>query len=91
VPGELSQELRTPALFEQAAELVTVDSVAEKMPCGPKVQPIVDVVKKYVDAGYDRVYLSQVGPNQAEFFAFFKGELAGALADIGAVVESRAA
>jgi G6PDH family F420-dependent oxidoreductase len=79
VPGELSQELRTPALFEQAAEVVTVDSIADKIPCGPDVEPIVDVVKKYVDAGFDRVFVNQIGPLQEEFFAFYRRELAGAL------------
>ena len=84
VPGELSQELRTPALFEQAASIVTVDSVAENMPCGPDVDRIVESVKEYADAGFDRLYLTQVGPSQAEFFQFFDKELAPALADIGA-------
>ena len=83
VPGELSQELRTPALFEQAASLVTVDSVAEAMPCGPDPAPIVEAVKKYADAGFDRLYINQIGPHQAEFFSFFAHELGPALADIG--------
>jgi len=79
VPGELSQELRSPAHFEQASKLVTVDAIAEKIPCGPDAEPIVEVVRKYVDAGFDRVFLSQVGPRQEEFFDFFTRELAGAL------------
>jgi G6PDH family F420-dependent oxidoreductase len=79
VPGELSQELRSPAHFEQAAELVTVESMAENMPCGPDAAPIVEAVKEYADAGFDRVYLSQIGERQQEFFDFYKRELAGAL------------
>jgi len=84
VPGELSQELRTPAHFDQAAELVTVDAVANKMACGPDPRPIVDVVRKYVEAGYDRVYLNQIGPDQDGFFRFFADELVPALREIGA-------
>jgi G6PDH family F420-dependent oxidoreductase len=84
VPGELSQELRTPAHFDQAAQLVDVDMVADKIPCGPDVEPIVDVVQKYVDAGFDRVYLNQIGPDQDGFFQFFTRELQPALRDIGA-------
>ena len=38
VPGELTQGLRTPALFEQAAQLVTVESMADYMPCG-RIRP----------------------------------------------------
>jgi G6PDH family F420-dependent oxidoreductase len=79
VPGELSQELRSPAHFDQAANLVTVESIAEKMPCGPHVGPIVELVQKYVDAGFDRVFINQIGPRQQEFFEFFRRELAGAL------------
>jgi G6PDH family F420-dependent oxidoreductase len=83
VPGELSQELRTPALFAQASELVSVESVAKHIPCGPDVDRIVENVQKYVDAGFDRIYLNQIGPRQQEFFQFFERELEPALASIG--------
>jgi G6PDH family F420-dependent oxidoreductase len=83
VPGELSQELRTPALFDQASSLVTVESVAEHMPCGPDVDKIVEAAKKFVDAGFDRLYITQVGPDQQGFFTFFRKDLSNALADIG--------
>jgi G6PDH family F420-dependent oxidoreductase len=83
VPGELSQQLPTPAFFEQASSLVSVESIAEKMPCGPAVEPIVSAVQEYVDAGFDRVYINQVGPNQADFFRFFDHELGAALMTIG--------
>jgi hypothetical protein len=53
------------------------------MPCGPDIGPIVTAAKEYVEAGFDRVYLSQVGPDQDDFFAFFRKELMPALADIG--------
>ena len=84
VPGELSQELRMPAHFDQAAQLVDVDMVADKIPCGPRVEPIVEVVGTYVDAGFDRVYLNQIGPDQEGFFRFLTDELLPALHDIGA-------
>ncbi len=83
VPGELSQELRSPALFEQAAELVTLESMAEHMPCGPDPEPIVEAVQQYADAGFDRLYIAQIGPDQAGFFDFFVEELEPALAQIG--------
>jgi G6PDH family F420-dependent oxidoreductase len=90
VPGELSQDLRSPALFEQAAQLVTVEAMAEKVPCGPDIQPIVDSVKAQIDAGYDRVYINQMGYNHDEFFPFFSRELMPALAEIGAAPDSDA-
>jgi G6PDH family F420-dependent oxidoreductase len=90
VPGELSQELRSPAHFDQASRLVTVDSVKEKTPCGPEVQPIVEAVQEYIDAGFDRIFLNQIGPEQEEFFRFFEQELAPALAGIGAAPDADA-
>jgi G6PDH family F420-dependent oxidoreductase len=84
VPGELSQQLPTPALFDQAASTVTVESVADSIPCGPEVEPIVHAVRSYVDAGFDRVFISQIGPNQSGFFRFFEQELSAELATMGA-------
>jgi G6PDH family F420-dependent oxidoreductase len=83
VPGELSQELRTPALFDQAATLVTIDKVKESIPCGPDVGPIVEAVGEFVDAGFDRVYINQIGSNHGDFFRFFARELVPAVAHLG--------
>jgi G6PDH family F420-dependent oxidoreductase len=75
VPGESSQELSMPAHFEQAAELVTPESLAEKIPCGPDPDRHVEAIKAFVDAGYDEVHLGQVGDDQAGFFEFFTSEI----------------
>ena len=81
--GQLAQDLRTPTIFDQAAELVSVESMADDMPCGPDVDQIVKAAKEYVDAGFDRLYLTQVGPDQEEFLRFFTKELVPAFADVG--------
>jgi G6PDH family F420-dependent oxidoreductase len=91
VPGELSQELRVPAHFDQAAQNVTVDQVKETTPCGPEIEPIVDMAQRYADAGFDRLYINQIGPDQHDFFRFFASELAPALAEIGGTTTGRAA
>ncbi len=75
LPGELSQELPMPAHFEQAAELVTPDKVAEAIVCGPDVGPIRDKIKEFADAGFSHVYIHQVGPDQEGFFRFAEEEL----------------
>ena len=75
VPGELSQELPMPAHFEQAAQLVTPEKLAESITCGPDPTRHADAIRKYVDAGYDEIYLSQIGPDQQGFFRFFNEEL----------------
>jgi G6PDH family F420-dependent oxidoreductase len=82
VPGELSQELRTPALFEQAASTVTEEQVAESFACGPDVGAIVEKAAALVDAGFDRIYINQIGPNQDEFFAFLESDLLPALGEL---------
>jgi G6PDH family F420-dependent oxidoreductase len=75
VGGELSQELAMPSHFEQASHLVTEDQMAKKISCGPDPKVHAAVVKKYVDAGFDEVYISQVGPDQEGFFEFYEREL----------------
>ncbi len=76
VPGELTQELPMPAHFEQASQLVTEDQVAEVIVCGPDPERHVEMIEKYFDAGFDEVYVSQVGKDQAGFFEFYRKELA---------------
>ena len=67
IPGEAGQELPNPKHFEQLAEIVTEDMVAERVVCGPDVDRHVAAIQEYVDAGYDHVYIHQVGPKQEEF------------------------
>ncbi|MEY2476623.1 MAG: hypothetical protein QOG87_1938 [Actinomycetota bacterium] len=73
--GQLSQDLPTPAHFEQAAEMVDEDAVATKVVCGPDVGRHVEMIERYRDAGFDHIYLHQVGPDQEGFFRFWDTEL----------------
>ncbi len=75
ITGELSQELPTPAHFEQAAKMVTEDMVAESVVCGPDPQRHLEAIREYVDAGFDHVYIHQVGPDQAGFVDFYRREI----------------
>jgi G6PDH family F420-dependent oxidoreductase len=75
VPGELSQELPTPEHFEQAAELVTPESLSEKIPCGPDPEKHAGLIQKYVDAGYDEIYVSQIGHEQQGMLDFYRKEV----------------
>jgi len=76
IGGELSQELPLPRHFEQAARLVSPDDLAEKLTLGPDPERHLEAVKAFVDAGYDHVYIHQIGPDQEGFFDFFERELA---------------
>jgi G6PDH family F420-dependent oxidoreductase len=73
--GELSQVLPVPAHFEQAAKLVKEEDVAKEIVCGPDQERYLAKINQYVEAGYDRVWLHQVGPDQEGFFRFFEKEV----------------
>ena len=75
VPGQLSQDLPMPSHFEQASELVTEDMVAEKIPCGPDPERHVATIKKYVEAGFDEIFIGQIGEISPAFFEFFRTEV----------------
>jgi G6PDH family F420-dependent oxidoreductase len=75
VPGELAQELPSPAHFEQVSELITPEMVAESVPCGPDPERFVAAIREFEDAGYDHLYIQQIGPDQAGFLRFFEEEV----------------
>ena len=75
IPGQLSQDLPTPAHFEQASSIVTAAMIAESTPCGPDVGPIREQVEAMIDAGIDHVYFHQIGPDQEGFGTFWSDEL----------------
>jgi G6PDH family F420-dependent oxidoreductase len=76
VPGELNQELPMPAHFEQATRTVTEEMIAEVTPCGPDPERHRKAISEYLDAGYDKVYVSQIGDDQAGFLEFYFKEVA---------------
>lgn len=71
------------AHVEQISGVVTeqmaVDAVAA---VGSRVEDFVDAVRPYVQAGYDEVYLSQIGPEQDGWFDFWERDLRPALAEL---------
>lgn len=75
LPGELAQVLPTPAHFEQASELVTEDMVAETVPCGPDPERHVASISQYLEAGFDEIYVNQIGPDLAGYLKFFNDEI----------------
>jgi coenzyme F420-dependent glucose-6-phosphate dehydrogenase len=69
--GELSQELPTPKHFEQAASVLHKEDVVSSFACGPDPQRHIDAIRTYADAGYDEVYVTQVGDDQEGFLRFY--------------------
>jgi G6PDH family F420-dependent oxidoreductase len=73
--GQLSQELPLPSHFEEAAQVVTEDMVADVVACGPDPERHVEAISAYLEAGFDEVYVNQIGPDQEGFFEFYAREL----------------
>ncbi len=77
--GPLNTEYRLPSEFEKSVQMLTPDTVAKEVVCGPDVQKYIQEVKKYTDAGFDHIYFHQVGPDQESFFQFAKNTLLSSL------------
>jgi G6PDH family F420-dependent oxidoreductase len=73
--GELSQVLPMPAHYEHATELVTEEHIAEAVTCGPDPEKHAGAIQEYLDAGYDEVYVSQIGDDQEGFLDFYGKEI----------------
>jgi G6PDH family F420-dependent oxidoreductase len=61
VPGELSQVLPSPRHFEQVSELVTEDMTRDSIAYGDDVSRHVEAFRPFAEAGYDEIYISQIG------------------------------
>jgi G6PDH family F420-dependent oxidoreductase len=75
LPGELGQELPTPAHFQQAVQLVTPEKIAESVVVGPDASKYLAKIDEYAQAGFDHVYIHQVGPDQEGFIRFAEREI----------------
>lgn len=73
--GELTQELRTVTHFEQAVKMLSQKEATENIICGPDSQAHIDGLRKFIDAGYDHIYIHQIGPQQEEFIRFYEQEV----------------
>ena len=75
LPGQLGQELPTPTLFEQAVQLVTPEVMAKQTVVGPDPSKYLAKIDEFAKAGFDHVYLHQIGPDQEGFIRFAEREL----------------
>ena len=71
LPGELAQVLPSPQHFEQASQLVTEEMTAESVVCGSDLERHVDAFAPYVDAGFDEVYVANMGPHYAQMLRVY--------------------
>jgi G6PDH family F420-dependent oxidoreductase len=81
LPGELAQILPTPAHFEQASELISAEQASEDVPCGPDPERQLEAIRAYAEAGFDELYIQQVGNEQERFFELYATEILPRLKD----------
>lgn len=79
LPGELAQVLPSPQHFEQAAELVTPEQTAQSVPCGNDVEAHVEGLRPAVEAGFEEIYVANMGPHYAEMITAYGEEVLPAL------------
>jgi G6PDH family F420-dependent oxidoreductase len=75
--GPLGQELPLPSHFEQAAKMVDEDAIAQAIVCGPDPDAHLEGIRGFAEAGFDHVYVHQVGPDQDGFMEFYEREILG--------------
>ncbi len=74
-PGQLAQDIATPALFQELADQLTEEQAVGSVPCGPDLDAICESVQEYLDAGFDHLYFHQVGDDQGAFVGVWEKEL----------------
>ena len=54
-------------------------TISRDMVCGPGPRRDIETIREYLDAGFDHVYVHQVGPDQEGFLAMYEREVLPAL------------
>jgi len=76
LPGEMSAILPTPKHFEQATKTVSKEDIAEGSTITePDPQQHIESIQEAYDAGYDHVYIHQIGDDQQSFFDLYREEV----------------
>ncbi len=79
VSGQHGQDLPTTDHFEQLAAAVGEERARESWVCGADPERHLAAIREYADAGYDEVYVMQMGPDQAGMIDFYRREVLPAL------------
>ena len=71
--GSAMTELPSTEAFAAASSKIPIDAITTS--CGPSPDRHIDEISKYLEAGFDHLILSQIGPDQEGFLKFFESEL----------------
>jgi G6PDH family F420-dependent oxidoreductase len=75
VPPAVLGELARPEEFEAIACAVGRGSITEIVVCATDAAPVIAAIDRFIGAGFDTVYIHQVGPDQGRLAALAAGEL----------------
>ncbi len=79
---KVNAELPGTAGFDAASQFARPEDVAEQIPCGDKVEKVVEALQAFADAGFTDVALVQIGgDHQDPFFEAAKAQILPALAE----------
>ena len=79
IPGEAAQLLPLPRHFGELAQLVPENAMSA--PAGPDPDVHLSGIRGYLDAGFDEVYIGQVGGEHEGFFEFYANTVLPRLRD----------
>ena len=71
----VTTELPSPWYFEQVSKEVDEKRIAENVICGPDPAKHTGAIKEFFEAGFDHVYVHQIGPEQEGFMQFYNREI----------------
>jgi G6PDH family F420-dependent oxidoreductase len=75
IPGSLHADLPTPAHFEETVSLMRKEDIASQIVLGNTVERYLEKIQQMEEAGFDHIYLHQIGPDQEGFFRFAQKEI----------------
>lgn len=64
---------KIPEEFDMACQHLTIDDVAQKIPCFENINALEEMIKKYYTFGFSGIYVHNAGKNQREFIEALKG------------------
>jgi G6PDH family F420-dependent oxidoreductase len=75
IGGQSAQDLPMWHEFESLAEAGSPEQMAKSIPCGPDAAKAAEAISAYIDAGFDEVYVAQMGPDQEGGIRFLSEEV----------------
>jgi G6PDH family F420-dependent oxidoreductase len=73
--GSYIQDLRLPEDFEEVSTLVNEEDVTAEVLCSPDPARHIAALREYFDAGFDTVFVHQIGPDQEGFMRIYEREV----------------